>query len=916
MQLVAALRRWAVQPGAAASCCRRAEWPQPWERLRTAFSTLPLDVGASGNPGDAPARSAATAAASPPPPTSHPAASGRQDGNGRKQPPSSLQQIQQHMQEALGRGDCGTVLRLLPSDSAAAGWSPTDRAALYDLALQAAADSGDADEARRLVGRMWRRGVPVGSVAHTAVLRALCGVGRHADALEYLRRVPAKRQRTAMYSTLLRECNRQGALDVAQACYSLFQRREHTPDASLTAEVVRMLAASGDAGAAEAAWLSAVAATQSDDDHARLHAARVAMLAEAGRLEAAVAALEAMLDRFAALLPIDASFNLTGGVRAEQQRQRAVQPAPVWCMQQARNAALAAAQSGGDLGTARRITSLATMRGLPPDLTTYHSLLSAALAHGDGLAAVLEGVEEMKRLGMQPTRETFSILLKACSVEGDPQAALAVFDSMPAIGVSQTRVHYNSLLHTYSHAGDLQGLDNVYRRMQAAGFLPNSSTFHALLTSIRHWATHEASSRAMGEEGPSTQIERTMQRQQAGEMLARWVADLDAAPPCQLTTGVFVSLLHAYSHAGEILNVLLLMRDAFGCQLTQDTSQQLDEAYRSSSAEHGGSSSGAAAESAATAAAAGGEEQVVVAGSGEAARDAAAGGAAASSGEAAAGGGSSSGSCEAGSSGVAGREAQGPSLAAAAASSGRLPSSSSSSSGIDDGSGGGSITSSSGGDGGGDEIARSPLSRVTLRRSQLAPSLPIFNAAISACTRVGRWHLADGVALLHAMLAAGLQPDVYTYTSLISGCASGKQAGLAQELWRQMIERGIRPTIVTHNAMLKVEVFSHGVDAGAAFLQGMVQQGTQPDRVSWSTLLAAARYSKRGDIARLAMAELGMRQHESDEGEGGTHTAAAAAAAAAGDHEAAAPEAAAAASEEDHRWHGYYSQGDDDLDEW
>jgi hypothetical protein len=245
-----------------------------------------------------------------------------------------------------------------------------------------------------------------------------------------------------------------------------------------------------------------------------------------------------------------------------------------------------------------------------------------------------------------------------------------------------------------------------------------------------------------------------MQRQQAGEMLARWVADLDAAPPSQLTTGVFVSLLHAYSHAGEILNVLLLMRDAFGCQLTQHTSQQLDEAFRSSSSEHGGSSSGAAAQSAATAAAAAAEEQVVVAGIGEAA---AVGGEAASSGEAAVGGGGGGGSGEAGSSGAAGREAQGPSLPVAATSSGTLPSSSSSSSsgGIDDSSGGGSITSSSGGDGGGDGIARSPLSRVTLRRSQLAPSLPIFNAAISACTRVGRWHLADGVALLHAMLVRG-----------------------------------------------------------------------------------------------------------------------------------------------------------------
>ena len=52
--------------------------------------------------------------------------------------------------------------------------------------------------------------------------------------------------------------------------------------------------------------------------------------------------------------------------------------------------------------------------------------------------------------------------------------------------------------------------------------------------------------------------------------------------------------------------------------------------------------------------------------------------------------------------------------------------------------------------------------------------------------------------------AAGLSPDVHTYTSLIAGCAYGRQAALARELMRHMQQRGVQPTAWTHNAMLKV----------------------------------------------------------------------------------------------------------------
>ncbi len=77
-------------------------------------------------------------------------------------------------------------------------------------------------------------------------------------------------------------------------------------------------------------------------------------------------------------------------------------------------------------------------------------------------------------------------------------------------------------------------------------------------------------------------------------------------------------------------------------------------------------------------------------------------------------------------------------------------------------------------------------------------------ACVPACSLALPYLPAHPTTPQTALQAAGLSPDVHTYTSLISGCAYGRQAALARELWRQMEERGIRPNVVTHNAMLKV----------------------------------------------------------------------------------------------------------------
>ncbi|KAL4437214.1 hypothetical protein ABPG75_004353 [Micractinium tetrahymenae] len=903
MQPMAALLR--RQP--ATPCTRSHGGPWQWGALRQWLSTLSAsDEAASQQQGAAPA-------AAPPPPRQQQNRRRLSDVLAEERAPALA--LRRRVQEALERRQFGAVLQLLHdsegiSDSGgepalagsqpppAASWHPYDRAALYDCALWACAQRADPDEARRLVDRMWREQVPVGILANTSVLKALCAVGRRATALDHLRAIPTKRQRTPMYTWLLRSCNEAGDLDVARECYALFQRRQLPPDARFVAEVMKMHGAAGDLNAAKAAWLAAAAAAEGRPDagQACLHAAWVAALAQAGRLQEATGALAAMLDRFASVLPVEVSLprsgssscsedgeprpQLPGGVPASsgssssgsadggggtERQPPAVRT--VHHLQEARNAVMAAARERGEHSVAKRVASLATLRGLPPDVGTYNGLLLGTLSHGDGLQAVLEGVQEMRALGMRPDWQTYAILLQAASAEQDAAAAQAALDAMPADGVVPSRLHHNLLLQAFSTAGDLQGVDTVYRRMRAAGFSPNAHTFDVLLGAVRHWSALEVAGRAEMEDRFEAKRERSHERQLAAQLLAGWAADLDAARPRPLNAELFTQLLHAYGKCGQIYHVLALMRAAFGVRLPPNTEGVLGRASSSSS---GGSSSGGgrSEEEAAEAAAAAGQAEH---------GDIAALKAAMAEDSSSAGG--SDASSSSGSSSAGGGDASSSSI-------------------------GGSGEPAHSGDGG----LRCPLSSATLERARLQPSLRIFNAAIGACTRVGHEHLADAVALLRAMLAAGLSPDVHTYTSLISGCAYGRQAALARELLRQMRQRGIEPTIWTYNALLNVECWTYGVDAGAALLQSFVAQGVQPDRATWNTLLASARHFKRADVASWALEQLAGEQQRED---------AAAAEAAEAQQEAAA--AAAAAGEpalDDHRWHGYYERQQDEEDEW
>ncbi len=240
-----------------------------------------------------------------------------------------------------------------------------------------------------------------------------------------------------------------------------------------------------------------------------------------------------------------------------------------------------------------------------------------------------------------------------------------------------------------------------------------------------------AARRAASEEPSIVAInERAHQRQLAAALLERWTADLDAARPSVLTPTLFASLLRAYSQSGQVHTVLLLMWQAFGCQLSPDTVAALG--ISSSSCTSSEAAAGPAA-AAATAAGGGGAVDALDAALEEdSSRQAAA---------------QSSSSSSSGREGLVGSQAK----ALQDSGSGEGSSQSSRSRGDSKMSSSGS----SGGDmGGNDTEARmlSPLRQSTVDNAQLAPSLSIFNAAIGACTRVGHAHMRDAVALLRSML--------------------------------------------------------------------------------------------------------------------------------------------------------------------
>ena len=224
----------------------------------------------------------------------------------------------------------------------------------------------------------------------------------------------------------------------------------------------------------------------------------------AGEWDATLAAVEETMDRYCDLLPVllgddapasaspTASAGDAGTAAAAVAAALAAQRAdPLRCLRGACNAALHAAERAGAAAAVRRLTSLMTKRGLPPDTATYNTLLRASLARGEGLPAVQEGWREMQALGIAPNRRTFLALIEAHGRGGDAAGALAAFDAMAGAGLAPDAALHAVLLAACGAAGDLSAVADAYQRLRDCGLRADGGTYLAAFRAVAAWGLTE-----------------------------------------------------------------------------------------------------------------------------------------------------------------------------------------------------------------------------------------------------------------------------------------------------------------------------------------------------------------------------------------------------------------------------------------
>jgi pentatricopeptide repeat protein len=774
--------------------------------------------------------------------------------------PQSLPQLRQLMEEALRAGRFSEVPQLLRASDCrvvvpAAAESPVAVAQLYDCALKACAAAGDGQGALRLVGAMWRRGVPVGRVAQGSALKALCAAGQRQEAMAHLKSIPGGRLTPVLFNTVLSACASAGDADTGAQCWAYMRRRGVPPDAVTWCELMRLHGAAGDAAAVDAAWAQAAASpalakgAEAEGRRCMAAAARVGALAAAGETAAARGALDDFMQSLAHLLPVQLRLPADGGGAAlagaapvsAAGRWRAA--APLEHLLSACNSALRAAEARGEWGAMRRVVGLMTSRGLPPDAATYNALLRAALRRGDGPRAVQEGVAEMAALGIAPDAHTHCLLVEAHAAAGDASAARAALAAAAAAGggAAPPAAAWLALFRAHAGGGDLEGLLAAYEDAAAAGVEPSAPVFAACLEGVRAWAA--AGHASAGEEGQQAQHAQHAGhgRRLAEALVRRWGADM-ARAGADRAPAAAAALLAAHGAVGQVGEAMALMRRRYplGGGGKEEEADVEELVLRALAAARGSRAASPGAGAAGGPPPAAGPDARVF--------------------------GAAIAACgRAGALREVAELLRGMAVSPRSASPSLLP-----------------------------RCILHDSSRVA-HRPPLPACLPLFFPRSAPRRATPARPLTRRRRCPQAL---GLAPDAHVFTSLIAACAPARRPRLARRLLGRMAAAGVAPTAWTFNALLKVECFqgSLGADAVEGVVEEMRAAGVQPDAVTWGTALAAAQAQGAAEAGDRARRELQLLRGPA-RGEGGGAEGEAAGGAGGGRH-----------------WRGYYAL--DEEDEW
>nr|XP_017241825.1 PREDICTED: pentatricopeptide repeat-containing protein At3g09650, chloroplastic-like [Daucus carota subsp. sativus] len=122
--------------------------------------------------------------------------------------------------------------------------------------------------------------------------------------------------------------------------------------------------------------------------------------------------------------------------------------------------------------------------GLEPDVVSYNTLIDGCILIDDG-AGALTYFNEMRARGIAPSKVSYTTLMKAFALSGQPKLANKVFDEMlndPRVKVDL--VAWNMLVEGDCRLGLLEEAKRIVERMKENGVHPNVATYGSLANCI------------------------------------------------------------------------------------------------------------------------------------------------------------------------------------------------------------------------------------------------------------------------------------------------------------------------------------------------------------------------------------------------------------------------------------------------
>lgn len=130
------------------------------------------------------------------------------------------------------------------------------------------------------------------------------------------------------------------------------------------------------------------------------------------------------------------------------------------------------------------LKEMADDAGIQPDVVSYNILIDGCILVDDS-AGALAFFNEMRAKGIAPTKVSYTTLMKAFALSGQPKLAHRVFDEMlndPR--VKADTIAWNMLVEGYCRLGLIEEAKKVIEKMKENGLHPDVATYGSLANGI------------------------------------------------------------------------------------------------------------------------------------------------------------------------------------------------------------------------------------------------------------------------------------------------------------------------------------------------------------------------------------------------------------------------------------------------